>query len=147
MTCGETHQYILSYLKSSLEDAGLLPAIARKESTGFIFNRLWAAIKRERRWLRYAAGLAVGFALFCFYLKWQPFLARLEVPLFVMGAPLAAWLVDALRPAWMPLVLCAFLVNNARPALFENWTRPLKGPHSLWTSSRDDDYFRVPPSA
>jgi len=33
-------------------------------------------------------------------------------------------------------------VNNARPALFQNWTRPLKGPHSLWTSSRDEDYFR-----
>jgi hypothetical protein len=103
---------------------------------------LWAAVKRDRRWLRYAAALALGFALFCFYLKWQPFLARLEVPLFVLAAPLAAWLLDTLRPSWIALVLCAFLVNNARPALFENWTRPLKGPHSLWTSARDDDYFR-----
>jgi len=47
MTCGETHKDILPFLKTTLEDVGLLPAVARKESTGFIFNRLWAAIKRE----------------------------------------------------------------------------------------------------
>ncbi|RAR02113.1 YWTD domain-containing protein [Stemphylium lycopersici] len=47
MTCGETHEDILPFLKSKLEDAGMTPAVARKESTGFIFNRLWAAIKRE----------------------------------------------------------------------------------------------------
>jgi 3-hydroxyacyl-CoA dehydrogenase/sugar lactone lactonase YvrE len=47
MTCGETDGNVLEFLKSKLEDAGMTPAIARKESTGFIFNRLWAAIKRE----------------------------------------------------------------------------------------------------
>lgn len=47
MTCGETDANVLEFLKSKLEDAGMTPAIARKESTGFIFNRLWAAIKRE----------------------------------------------------------------------------------------------------
>jgi 3-hydroxyacyl-CoA dehydrogenase len=47
MTCGSTHSHILPFLKDKLLDAGMQPAIARKESTGFIFNRLWAAIKRE----------------------------------------------------------------------------------------------------
>lgn len=47
MTCGETNSDILPFLQSKLHDAGMTPAIARKESTGFIFNRLWAAIKRE----------------------------------------------------------------------------------------------------
>ncbi|KAF2124578.1 YWTD domain-containing protein [Dothidotthia symphoricarpi CBS 119687] len=47
MTCGETQEDVLPFLKSKLADAGMTPAIARKESTGFIFNRLWAAIKRE----------------------------------------------------------------------------------------------------
>lgn len=47
MTCGQTHNDIMPFLKERLEDAGMEPAIARKESTGFIFNRLWAAIKRE----------------------------------------------------------------------------------------------------
>lgn len=47
MTCGETDPNVLECLKAKLGDAGMTPAIARKESTGFIFNRLWAAIKRE----------------------------------------------------------------------------------------------------
>lgn len=47
MTCGETTENVLAFLKSKLEDAGMTPAVARKESTGFIFNRLWAAVKRE----------------------------------------------------------------------------------------------------
>jgi 3-hydroxyacyl-CoA dehydrogenase len=47
MTCGETHGDVLPFLKEKLEDVGMHPVIARKESTGFIFNRLWAAIKRE----------------------------------------------------------------------------------------------------
>jgi len=96
---------------------------------------------RDRRWRWYAAGLVGAWILFCVYLKWQPFLARLELPLFVLASPLAAWALDRLRPTWPALIVCAFLVNGARPALFENWTRPLKGPHSLFTKSRDQNYF------
>ena len=103
---------------------------------------IWAMVRRERRWMAYAAGLASAFLLLCLYLKWQPFLARLELPLFVAAVPLAAWLVDRWRPAWLSLALCVFLVSGVRLPLFENWTRPLKGEHSLWTSRRDDDYFR-----
>ena len=47
MTCGETQEDVLLFLKERLKDVGMMPAVARKESTGFIFNRLWAAIKRE----------------------------------------------------------------------------------------------------
>ena len=100
-----------------------------------------AAATRNRQWTLYAAALFTAFLLFCLYLKWQPFLARLELPLFVLGAPLAAFLVEKLRYPAVAVVLALFLVNNARPALFENWTRPLKGPHSLLATARDDNYF------
>jgi hypothetical protein len=103
---------------------------------------VWAMVRRDRRWILYAAGLTAAFLLFCLYLKWQPFLARLELPLFVAAMPMAAWLVERWRPAWLAAVLCAFLLSGARLPLFENWTRPLRGPNNLWTSRRDDDYFR-----
>jgi hypothetical protein len=82
-----------------------------------------------------------AFLLFCLYLKWQPFQARLEAPLFIAAAPLGGWMLERLRPAWLALLVCLFLVNGSRPALFDNWTRPLKGPHSLFTKSRDENYF------
>ena len=95
----------------------------------------------RRAWMVYGLALLAAFLLFCFYLKWQPYLARLELPLFVLGAPLAACFLEALRPNILALALCLFLVNNTRAALFENWTRPLHGPRNLFITSRQDNYF------
>ncbi|KAF9895116.1 hypothetical protein FE257_000018 [Aspergillus nanangensis] len=47
MTCGFTAGPIFAFLAERLREAATIPYIARKESTGFIFNRLWAAVKRE----------------------------------------------------------------------------------------------------
>ncbi|OQE43421.1 hypothetical protein PENCOP_c003G04467 [Penicillium coprophilum] len=47
MTCGQTNPDIFPYLEAVLGECGLLPVTARRESTGFVFNRLWAAVKRE----------------------------------------------------------------------------------------------------
>ena len=102
---------------------------------------LLALTTRNRPWTLYAAALLAAFLLFCLYLKWQPFLARLELPLFVLAAPLAALLVEKFRHPAAAVLLALFLVNNARPFLFENWTRPLKGPHSLFVTARDTNYF------
>jgi hypothetical protein len=102
---------------------------------------VWAAWRRERRWVWYGGALAAGFLLFCFYLKWQPFQARLVLPLFVLGAPLGGWLLERVRPWCLTLAVCLFLVSGARLPALENWTRPLKGPNSLLRTSRDMNYF------
>ncbi|EGS21310.1 uncharacterized protein CTHT_0031640 [Thermochaetoides thermophila DSM 1495] len=47
MTDGETYPAIFHFLNEILSKCGMLPVTARKESTGFISNRLWAAIKRD----------------------------------------------------------------------------------------------------
>lgn len=47
MTDGFTDQTIIDFLEAKCREVGTLPYVARKESTGFIFNRLWAAVKRE----------------------------------------------------------------------------------------------------
>jgi 3-hydroxyacyl-CoA dehydrogenase len=47
MTDGVTRPEILTFMSERLKKTGALPFVARKESTGFIFNRLWAAVKRE----------------------------------------------------------------------------------------------------
>ena len=47
MTCGFTDPKIIEFLAARQKEAGTMPYVARKESTGFIFNRLWAAMKRE----------------------------------------------------------------------------------------------------
>ena len=47
MSDGETDRGLLDTLLTVLPEFGVYPFEARKESTGFIFNRVWAAIKRE----------------------------------------------------------------------------------------------------
>src|ERR1700739_3219709 len=47
MSCGKTDRDVIDFMLDTLPQFGLYPFEARKESTGFIFNRVWAAVKRE----------------------------------------------------------------------------------------------------
>ena len=47
MSSGHTDRAVLDLLLRELPRYGVQPFEARRESTGFIFNRVWAAIKRE----------------------------------------------------------------------------------------------------
>jgi 3-hydroxyacyl-CoA dehydrogenase len=47
MTDGHTEEGIFPFMVERCKEAATLPYVARKQSTGFIFNRLWAAVKRE----------------------------------------------------------------------------------------------------
>ncbi|MBT1624487.1 3-hydroxyacyl-CoA dehydrogenase family protein [Curtobacterium flaccumfaciens pv. oortii] len=47
MSDGETDPAVIDLLLEVLPTYGVRPFVASKESTGFIFNRIWAAIKRE----------------------------------------------------------------------------------------------------
>ena len=47
MSCGKTDGGVIDALMEKLPRYGLVPFRVRRESDGFIFNRIWAAIKRE----------------------------------------------------------------------------------------------------
>jgi 3-hydroxybutyryl-CoA dehydrogenase len=47
MSCGETDPAAIDALMERLPRYGLVPFRVRRESDGFILNRIWAAIKRE----------------------------------------------------------------------------------------------------
>jgi hypothetical protein len=91
----------------------------------------------------YAIGLVCGFLAFCVYLKWQPYGARLFLPLFVAGSPLIGTAVDLGSKAKIPLqiALCLFLVSVARLPALQNWLRPLAGPNSVLKVPREEQYF------
>ena len=47
MSCGYTDPAIIEFLVPKLQEIGLDPTVAKKQSTGLIYNRIWAAMKRE----------------------------------------------------------------------------------------------------
>jgi hypothetical protein len=109
-------------------------------STAFL--AIWF-LPRDTRlcwWATYAA-VILAFLLFCSVFRWQPYQARMHVPLFVLAAALIGPVLENrnLRP--LQIIVCLFLLINTRHYLLENWTRPLKGPKSILRVSRDEQYF------
>ena len=47
MSCGHTDPAIVEFLVPKLHKLSLNPAVAQKDSTGLIYNRIWAAMRRE----------------------------------------------------------------------------------------------------
>jgi 3-hydroxybutyryl-CoA dehydrogenase len=47
MSCGRTDDRVIDALMEKVPEYGLKPFHVRRESDGFIFNRVWASIKRE----------------------------------------------------------------------------------------------------
>jgi 3-hydroxybutyryl-CoA dehydrogenase len=47
MSCGKTDDGVIEALTDKMAQYGFVPFRVRRESDGFIFNRVWAAIKRE----------------------------------------------------------------------------------------------------
>ena len=47
MSCGQTDPELFPLLARTVERHGLVPFHVQRESVGFLFNRVWAAIKRE----------------------------------------------------------------------------------------------------
>ncbi|WP_415909749.1 phospholipid carrier-dependent glycosyltransferase [Oleiharenicola sp. Vm1] len=103
------------------------------------------AAARRARWL--AQAVLAGALLFCAALKWQPWAARLELPLFALGTAavvvaLESWNARARRgPA-------ALAVAGAALAWWpgaDTWTRPLWGRPAVWETPRELGYYRLQP--
>jgi 3-hydroxyacyl-CoA dehydrogenase len=47
MSCGETDPRIIPFVSQQCESVGFKACEVKKQSTGLIYNRVWAAIKRE----------------------------------------------------------------------------------------------------
>ena len=47
MTCGHTDPAVIEFMKVQTAAVGFTPVHAKVESTGFVMNRIWAAMKRE----------------------------------------------------------------------------------------------------
>jgi len=47
MTCGQTDPAVIERVRTVLVSCGLRPFVCRGESTGFLFNRIWHAVKQE----------------------------------------------------------------------------------------------------
>ncbi len=100
---------------------------------------------RRGRWL--AVFVLTGALVFCAVVKWQPWAARLQLPLFALGIVAAAVAVDAWRPRWR-ITFGVFAVVVAGLAWWpgaDTDSRPLWTSPTLWSQSREQNYYRAQP--
>ncbi len=89
---------------------------------------------RERlpRLAPHALAVAAGCLLFAVLLKWTPWSARLQLPLFVLAAPIAGSLV-ARRSPNLVLLAAVALAAQAVPFLTSNPLHPISGEDSVFS--------------
>jgi hypothetical protein len=89
----------------------------------------------------YALCVASGFAIFCLLLKWQPWISRLQLPWFVIAAPLCAIALSAPRLAKLQLPLAAILLAYAAFLVARNPNHRLAPVSAALLRDRTSLYF------
>lgn len=89
----------------------------------------------------YLGLLALGFVLFCGYLRWQPWHARLHLPFFILAAPLVGMVLGWAWPRGLALGAALALVFNALLVLFYNIHYPINLQTDESFNSREERYF------
>lgn len=102
---------------------------------------IFASKKRSAPQLAYMTCAASAFLLFCFYLRWQPWHARLHVPLLLIAASASALIISRLRSPILLWGISALAFASALPALLHNPARQLIGNHPVYTIARQRQYF------
>jgi hypothetical protein len=103
--------------------------------------------KYSRETILFAAATMLSFVVLSIGIKWNPFISRYFLPVFVISAPFLGLLYDEtkLRPfvnfCAVALLVLSFIV------LAHNEMRPLVGPKSVFVTDRIDQYFMVGPQA
>ena len=87
----------------------------------------------------YSVAVTAGFLLFSSLLKWQPWNARLHLPLFVLWSPFIAAVLS--RSQRVASCLAIGLLISALPWVVQNKSRPLTGSRNIFNTSRIDLYF------
>ncbi len=94
-----------------------------------------------RTQLEYMLCVAAGFLLFSFYLRWQPWHARLHVPLLMLAAPISGFVLEKVRRGWIISGISAVAVLAALPPLLRNPARPLFAAEPVYRVPRERQYF------
>jgi 4-amino-4-deoxy-L-arabinose transferase-like glycosyltransferase len=95
--------------------------------------------KGDERW--FLVSLLAGFLIFCFYLRWQGWHARLLLPLVVLWSPFIAQTLTQFRARWLISISMLALVATSMAWVFYNETHHLSGNENIFVTDRAQQYM------
>ena len=95
---------------------------------------------RRIYWILYILCIAMGFILFSWILKWQPWHSRLHLSLFILAMPFVGVVLSNSLRRWMLYGIMGILILASLSYLFLSPARPLIGANSVLITSRLDQY-------
>jgi hypothetical protein len=90
----------------------------------------------------YFLSLLAGYLILCLALKWNIYITRLHLPLFVLGSAAIAIALSEPVFARARSYIIVFLIVTSQYTLFYNESRPLIGDKSIFALPRWEQYFR-----
>ncbi|MCC0048140.1 MAG: glycosyltransferase family 39 protein [Rhodobiaceae bacterium] len=111
-----------------------------------ITNTLIKKMGYEQKQIYYITSTLSGACLFVLLLRWQPWITRLETPIFVLMAPAVPVLLPSIFDRkWITPFVCGGLFVFVTPWLLLNESRPILGEPSIFSSSGFETMFRNKP--
>ncbi len=107
----------------------------------FIISKQNKSIKELNSYL---TGLLLGFILFVTFCKWQPWISRLQLPLFIFSVPFIAIMLSRMKRNIL-LVLAILFVIASLPWVLKNESRNLIGRNNIFSLKRSSLYFKNRP--
>lgn len=81
--------------------------------------------KTDNLFIFYFLCLVSGYFIYCFVMKWQPWIARLFLPLYVLGSPAAAYIIDKFLKKETMIIVAFIFICFSMPWVVGNKSRPL----------------------
>ena len=103
--------------------------------------------KYSRETILFAAATMLSFVVLSIGIKWNPFISRYFLPVFVIAAPFLGLLYDETKLRLFVNFCAAALLVSSFIVLANNQMRPLIGPKSVFVTDRIDQYFMAGPQA
>ncbi len=100
----------------------------------------WRTARRRYAGVLLAASV-LGFSGFCATVKWQPYHARLHLPLLMIAAAPCAIELARIRPRIIADLFFVVLFALAAVDIIKNPTHPLSGSKSIFRHTREEQYF------
>jgi hypothetical protein len=93
----------------------------------------------------YILSLFAGYLVLCLFLRWNVFITRVHLPLFILWSAAIATALSEPIFARARTYIIVLLVVTSQYALFYNEIRPLIGARSIFTVPRLEQYFQNKP--